>query len=126
VIEVYQVYPVKKVTEDDPVNQACQVIPVYPVFQVHEVLKVYLVVMVVTEQKENLADHHLMDSPVVLVNLVFLDNEVRKVTLHKLYLDSKAISDHQVLPVFPALLVLLAILVFPELQVLLVFLDVKV
>jgi hypothetical protein len=48
------------------------------------------------------------------------------VNRHKLYLDSKAKLDHQELPVFPALLVLLEILVFPELQAQSVFLDVKV
>lgn len=55
-IGVYPVYLVRKVTEEDPVNQACPDIPVYPVFQVQEAQKVYPVVMDATEQKAKLAD----------------------------------------------------------------------
>jgi len=126
VIGVYQVCPVKKVTGDDPVNQACPDIPVYPVFQAQEDQKVYLVVMDVTEQKENRHEEELVDRTVVPVNLVFLDKEVQKVNLHKLYLDSKAKSDHPELPVFLVVQGLPEILVFPAILVLLVSLDVKV
>lgn len=125
-IGVYQVYPVKKVTEDDPVNQECQVIPACLVFQVQEDQKVYLVVMDVMELKENLVDLDLMDSLVVLVNLVYLDKEDQKVNQHKLYLDLKAKLEKWDHLVFLELLVHLAVLVFLELQDQLDFLDVKV
>jgi len=124
--EVYPVYPVKKVTEDDPVNQACQVIPVYPVSQAHEVQKVYPAVMDVTEQKEKVVDQDTSDRPVVPVNLVFLANEVQKVNQPKLYPDTKvkwALQEH---PVIPVLLVHQVALANPVFQALLVLKDVKV
>jgi len=126
VIEVYLVYPVKKATGVDPVNQACQVIPVYPVFQVHEVQKVYPAVMDVTEHEVKTVDPDLMDNLAAQVNQVSQVNEVQKVNLHKLYPDSKAKSDHKVLPVFPALLDHPAMAVCPDFQVQLASPDVKV
>lgn len=122
----YLVYPVKKVTEDDPVNLVCLVILVYPVYQVQEDPKVYLVVMVAMELKENLADQDSMDSPVVPVNLVYLEQEDQRVNLHKHYLDLKAKLEKWDLQVFLVQLDLLVQQVFQVVQVQLVSLDVKV
>lgn len=75
-IAVFQVYLAKKVTEDDLANLACLAIPVYPVFQAHEAQTVFPAVTDATEHGVTVVDQDSTDSPVALVNLVFLDNGV--------------------------------------------------
>jgi hypothetical protein len=125
-IEVYPVCLVKKVTEDDPVNQECPAIPVCPVFPDHKDRQACPAVMVATEQRVKVVDLDSPDSPAVPVNLVCLDNAVQRVTLHKLYPDSKAKLEKPDLPVSPVMPVFQELLVSREHQVRLAILDVMV